>query len=254
LGALSEPPGSDRHARGMVATGVTDTLPRRLVARRLYPVFGAVILAACVIGTWLALDDNTGSWAAHVDREVGATLTAHVGGYGGLMRAVSRAGTAAPVLLLISASALAMLALKRLRGALLAVLAPSIATLLTDGILKPAVGRTDLVVAYPRVHVYGAQAYPSGHTTAVCAVAFVVVVLALDQRPRRLPGVLQVAVCGVALALAGCVGVALVAAGYHVATDVAGGVCVALATVLTSALVIDLVADRCMTPSGRSNS
>ncbi len=73
---------------------------------------------------------------------------------------------------------------------------------------------------------------------------FVVMVVALDQRPRGLPPAIQVAVCGAALALAGCVAVALIAAGYHVRTDVIGGVCVALGTVLTMALVIDWVADR----------
>lgn len=228
----------------MVATVVTEALARRLVARRLYPVIGAAILAAGVIGTWLAVGYSTGSWAERIDPAVGGRLIAHLGGYVGPTHALSNLGSAAPILVAMSASVIALLALGRLRGALLAVLAPSLATVLTDAILKPAVGRTDLEVAYPSVHVYGAQAYPSGHTTAVCAVAFVVVVLVLDQRPRRLPLAIQVTVCGAALALAGCVGVALVAAGYHVTTDVIGGVCVALGTVLTLALVIDWVADR----------
>ncbi|MCW2645369.1 MAG: hypothetical protein JWP07_1478 [Pseudonocardiales bacterium] len=217
----------------MLTAVVTESLERRLVSRRLYPALAAGILAAAAIGTGLGVDYTAGSWAERIDAAVDGRLIARFGRQVGLVRGVADLGGPAVVLLAVSALVVAMLALGRLRGALLAVMAPAVATLITEVILKPLVGRIHL-----------GQAYPSGHATGFCSVAFVVVVLALDQRPRRLPRPVQTVVCGAALALVGCVCVALVAAQYHFATDTIGGVCVALVTVLTVAVVIDEVADR----------
>jgi membrane-associated phospholipid phosphatase len=220
----------------MVATAPPDGFERRLVARRLYPVVIGAVLAAGAVVTALGVHYTPGSWAERIDRTVDPQLITRFGGHVGLVRGLSDLGSAAPVLLATSALAIAMLALGRLRAALLAVLAPSTATLLTEAVLKPLVGR-----------IQAGQAYPSGHATAFCAVAFAGVVLALDQRPRRLPRLAQVIVCGAALGLVGCVSVALVAAQYHFASDTIGGVGVALATVLTLAILIDGLAYRRVT-------
>jgi membrane-associated phospholipid phosphatase len=217
----------------MLATVVTEALERRLVARRMYPGVVAGILAAAAVATGLGVDYTTGSWAERIDVAVDGRVIARFGGDVGLVRGVADLGGPVPVLLAVSALVIAMLGLGRLRGALLAVMAPAVASLITEAILKPLVGRIHL-----------GQAYPSGHATGICSVAFVVVVLALDQQPRRLPRPVQTIVFGGALVLVGCVSVALVAAQYHVATDTIGGVCVALVTVLTLAVVIDEVADR----------
>jgi hypothetical protein len=218
----------------MVATVVRERLERRLVARRLYPVVVGTIVFAVAIATGLGVDYSAGSWAERIDRAADGRLIDRLGGHVGLLRGLSDLGGVAPVLLATSALVIVMLTLGRMRGVLLAVVGPSVAIVMTDGILKPLVGR-----------IHPGQAYPSGHATAFCAVAFVVVVLTLDQRPRRLSRAVQVIVCGAELGLVGGVSVALVAAQYHFASDVVGGVCVALATVLTSALVIDWFADRC---------
>jgi membrane-associated phospholipid phosphatase len=219
----------------MPATVVTETLERRLVARRLYPVVVGIILAAGAIAAGLGVDYTEGSWAERIDRAVDGPVVARYGdrGHQRLVHGLAYLGSTAPILLATSALVIAMLALGRLRAAVFAVLGPSFAILITDAVLKPWVDR-----------IQPGQAYPSGHATAFCAVAFVVVVLALDQRPRRLPRSVQVIVCGGALMLVGCVIVGLVAAQYHVATDTIGGLCVALVTVLTLALVIDGIADR----------
>jgi membrane-associated phospholipid phosphatase len=217
----------------MQATVVTEALERRLVSRRLYPAVVGGVLIAAALATGLGVDYSAGSWAERIDRAVDGRLVARFSDHVGLARGLADLGGPGPVLLAVSALVIAMLALGRLRGALLAAIAPAVATLITEAILKPLVGRIQL-----------GQAYPSGHATGFCAVAFVVVVLALDQRPGRLPRPVQLIVCSGALLLVGCVCIALVAAHYHFATDVIGGVCVALVTVLTLAVVIDGVADR----------
>ncbi|MDT4964608.1 MAG: hypothetical protein QOF87_4255, partial [Pseudonocardiales bacterium] len=172
----------------MLTAVVTESLERRLVSRRLYPALAAGILAAAAIGTGLGVDYTAGSWAERIDAAVDGRLIARFGRQVGLVRGVADLGGPAVVLLAVSALVVAMLALGRLRGALLAVMAPAVATLITEVILKPLVGRIHL-----------GQAYPSGHATGFCSVAFVVVVLALDQRPRRLPRPVQTVVCGAAL-------------------------------------------------------
>ncbi|PZS32469.1 MAG: hypothetical protein DLM58_09710 [Pseudonocardiales bacterium] len=217
----------------MLGTVATHAPTRRLVARRLYRVIAGVVLAAVAVAAGLGLDYRAGSWPQRVDSAVDPRLVAQFGGRLGLVHELADLGGAAPILLITSALVIVTLGLGRGRGTVLAVLAPSAAVLITEGILKPLIGRIQL-----------GQAYPSGHATGFCAVAFVVVLLALDQRPRRLSRPVQVIVCGAALGLMAGVCVALVAAQYHVATDVIGGVCVALVTVLTLAMVIDRVADQ----------
>ncbi|MEP7177500.1 MAG: phosphatase PAP2 family protein [Pseudonocardiales bacterium] len=217
----------------MPETAVTKALNRRLVARRLYPLVLGLAVGAAAVVAGLGADYTGGSWAARLDRAADGRVVARFGAKAGLMRALADLGSAVPVLLVICVLVISMLALGRVRGAMLACAGPSIAILITEVVLKPLVARTGQ-----------SHAYPSGHATAFCAVAVVVIVLALDQRPRRAPRSVQVIVCGCVLTLVGCVAVALVAAGYHVASDVVGGLGVALVTVLTVALVIDGAADR----------
>jgi len=120
------------------------------------------------------------------------------------------------------------------RGVALAVLAVPVASGLTEGILKPLIGRT----------IDGLLSLPSGHTTAVFAMATLGAVLlagtparARARRARRL-------VILAAYVLATAVAVGMVAQGFHYFTDTIPGVGVGVGTVLLIALLIDAVAAR----------
>jgi membrane-associated phospholipid phosphatase len=117
------------------------------------------------------------------------------------------------------------------RICVLAVAGPVIAILISEKLLKPGVHR---VIGH-------GLAFPSGHETGIASVATVVAVLLLRTGARR-----AVKVAGIVALAAWSVfaAVGLVRAFVHYPTDTVGGVCVALATVLVTALLVDAVADR----------
>lgn len=137
-----------------------------------------------------------------------------------------------PVLLVVVIGLIVMVAIARHRPrlAILAVAGPSLASLLSSPILKPLFDRTIN---------NGSLAYPSGHTTGMVAVLTVLVLATVST--RRSWTIL--AVVG-ALLIAGIGTTALVGMKFHYVTDTFGGAGVAVAVVLTTALVIDRVADR----------
>jgi membrane-associated phospholipid phosphatase len=209
-------------------------LERRLVSRSLRPVVAvAAVLAAALVGVLAATYARTSS-SGGLDGSADRWLITHFGAHVGLVRAVADLGGPASVVAMTAVLTAALLLLRRARGALLAVAAPTVATLLTEVVLKPLVGAT---------HSGGAS-FPSGHATGFSAVVFVLLVLVLDQRVPRLAPWLQVVVGLIAAALVGCVCAALVAAQYHYFSDTLGGAGVALACVLTLALIVDGCADR----------
>ncbi|GAC1611716.1 MAG: hypothetical protein NVS3B26_27330 [Mycobacteriales bacterium] len=122
--------------------------------------------------------------------------------------------------------------LRRFTAAALALLAPAAAAGLSDLVLKPLVARQASA---------GGFAYPSGHATAVAAVAAVLVLLAVPggtftrwvSRRARV-GLQAAAGCGTAY-----VGISLVALGYHSVTDVVGGAALGASTACGLALLLD---------------
>lgn len=186
---------------------------------------GVAVLAAAYAGT---------SSAGRVDDRVDGWLIRHLAHHVGLVRAGADLGSPVPVAVATALLVLGLVRLGRGRGALLAALSAAVASAVTELVLKPLIGRTHS----------GGVSFPSGHATGLGAVLVVVVVLALDRRPPRLPtwAQLVVALCAAVLAAAGCA--ALVAAQYHYASDTLGGIGVALATVLLLALGIDAWFDR----------
>nr|WP_052477871.1 phosphatase PAP2 family protein [Kibdelosporangium sp. MJ126-NF4]CEL14616.1 putative integral membrane protein [Kibdelosporangium sp. MJ126-NF4] len=137
-----------------------------------------------------------------------------------------------PVLLVIVISLIVMgaVALRRPRLAVLAVAGPLLSAVISSAVLKPAFGRTIN---------NGSLAFPSGHTATMVAVLTVLVLAALRMRASM---VVLAAVGALVVAVIGAT--ALVGMKYHYVTDTVGGACVAIATVLTVALVIDRVAGR----------
>lgn len=131
---------------------------------------------------------------------------------------------------------------RRFRAAALIVIAVPLASILTDWVLKPLFGRTNL----------GALTYPSGHTTGACVMAAVaVVVLAGPSRPP-LPALARWLLGAAAAVIVVIVAIGLVYVHFHYLTDTFGGAGVATAVALVTALAVDLAADAAAErPAGR---
>jgi membrane-associated phospholipid phosphatase len=204
----------------------------RLLANRLRPVaVGAIVLSSLAV---LLLG---GHYAHH--RSAGAFDRAVDGWF--VERASYRVALgfadlgSAPVVLMLAAVVLGLcVALRSGRGGALTAVAPAVASGITEWALKPLVHRTK----------DGYLAYPSGHVTGLCAVAFVAVLITSGPARRRLSRRAASWTASGVLLLALACAWGLVASGYHYASDVIGGIGVAGASVLAIALVVDAVADR----------
>ena len=142
---------------------------RPLLAASARPWAGG-LLACCAI-----LVAGLGVLFAHqtqpdwLDRAIDAPFSAWLGGHLGLGLWLIAPGSSVPAVVLSAAIAVACLLAGRLNGAVLAAAAVPVANGLVEGLLKPLVHRTYL----------GNLTYPSGHTTAIFALAATVTVLLL---------------------------------------------------------------------------
>jgi undecaprenyl-diphosphatase len=132
------------------------------------------------------------------------------------------------------ATVIALMALWALRrrdrvGAALAVAGPVVALVITELIAKPLVDRTN----------GGALAYPSGHVTGATALATVAVLLAYRHWGLELAAKVAVVVAVVPLV----VGIGVVRLGWHYATDAVGGLAVGVAGVVGVAVVLARLED-----------
>jgi membrane-associated phospholipid phosphatase len=186
------------------------------------PAAAVAMLALLVLGV-LAARYADGSAAGRIDRHVQLL----VGRGSSLPGAVIVFGSPPAVVVLALALAGLALALGHRRLAVLAVVGPGLTGVATTT-LKPIIGRT----------IDGAFAFPSGHTggaTALGVVAALLLVTALGTATWASAFLIAAG----ALGSGGTMALALVAAGDHYPTDTLGGFCVAVAVVLTSALVIE---------------
>jgi undecaprenyl-diphosphatase len=148
-------------------------------------------------------------------------------------RALADLGDPIQVALLIAAVAGPAALAKRWSGVLLTIIGTVAAATVTELILKPLIGR---------LHS-GYLSFPSGHTTAVAAVAIAAAILLAGARWPRSTALRIVAGLGtVALALG--VAVSLVAENIHYATDTVAGFCVGITIMLSLALGLDYCASR----------
>ena len=143
-------------------------------------------------------------------------------------------GTLKPVTLLTLGLVLACVATRRWSAAILAAVAEPAATGLTEYVLKPSIGQA--------MWWGTAHSYPSGHATAMFAIAAICAVLLLDPPGRHVPGVIRLLLVFIALLLAAAVAGAMVAIGAHTFTDAVGGAAVGTGVVMACALALDLVA------------
>ena len=192
----------------------------------------AVVTGAAVALLALAVVVHGGTRGTGFDRHVDAWFGAHVGYSTALWFA--DLGSEPVVSLLVAAAVAACVALRSVRGAVLAVAGPVLAAGLTEYVLKPIVDR----------RLYGYYAFPSGHTAGFGSVMLVVVIVLLGPARGVLRTPLRRGGITAALLLALCCMLGLIAAQFHYATDVIGGLFLVLASVTAVALVIDAVGDR----------
>ena len=129
---------------------------------------------------------------------------------------------------------------RRWSGVILTLGGTLSAVTITEVILKPLVGRLR----------YGHLTFPSGHTSAVAAIAIATAILLLGaQRPRSVA--LRPMASLAAAVVAVSVAVALIAQHVHYATDTVAGCCVAVVTMLGLALILDFVGPRVRLPRSR---
>jgi membrane-associated phospholipid phosphatase len=191
----------------------------------------AVLLALCAavtaaLAVHFAGQDQPGRLDAAIDPRIRAGL----GHFPRLLSWLPDLGTLAPVALIVLTLVFACAATRRWSGAALTAVAVPAAIGLTEYVLKPVVGRG--------LHH---QSLPSGHATAMFALAAACAVLLVDPPGRRVRGVIRLLLVLAALAVAVSVSGAMVAIGAHHFTDTAAGAAVGTGLVLASALVLDLV-------------
>jgi len=203
---------------------------RPLLARRglaVVIVIGAV-LATAALGVRYAHTRTPGRFDRHVDAAIQRRLAGHPHL---VIRIIDFADPGSIIVICALLCALFLL-LNRTRLAVLAVVGPGLAGGLVDLVLKPLFNR----------HLATMLSFPSGHTAATASLALVVICAMVG--PGRLPWPLAVRwlIALAATASVPIMAIALVAGSYHYATDTIGGLLVAIACVLSVALVIDAIA------------
>ena len=212
-------------------------LRRQAAPRPLLPIAlrrpAALVVTGCAALTAsLALAFAGQARADGLDAAVDAHVRGALGRYGAQTHLLAGLGGLGPVTVLTTALVLACLATRRWRGAALAGLAVPAAVALTEYVLKPLVGRT----------IRGDPCFPSGHATAMFALAAACAVLLAGPARPRLPGAVRLLLVLGAALLAAAVATAMVALGYHYFTDIVAGTAVAIGVVLLTALLIDRAA------------
>jgi membrane-associated phospholipid phosphatase len=194
-----------------------------------------VLLACCVLlvavlGVLVADQAS----ADGLDHAVDAPIITGLGSHHGLLAWLAVPGSLIPAVGLSVVILAGCLLAGRLNGAVLAAAAVPAATGLDEGLLKPLVGRTYL----------GALSYPSGHTTAVFALAATVTVLLLVPPHPAGGRRLRVLIPAAGFLLGVVVAAAVIGLRWHYFTDTVAGAAVGTGTVCVLALVLDLPAVR----------
>jgi membrane-associated phospholipid phosphatase len=150
----------------------------------------------------------------------------------GTLESISRLGGLPAMTVMTGALAVACLVVRRLSGALLAVIGVLIALGLTEDVLKPLVHRTITVRHY--------LTYPSGHTTALFALSTALAVVLLSPRSGRPHPAVRIGAVVVAVAVSCLVGMAMIGLDFHYFTDTIGGAAVGIGVVLGTAFLLDV--------------
>lgn len=206
---------------------------RPLLADAARPWAGAVAAGCVVLVAALGAVFAHQSRADPFDRAVNGWFISWLGGHRPLLLWLATPGTLLPAALLSAAIVAGCLLARRLTGAILAAAAVPVSVELDERVLKPLFHRTYL----------GGVVYPSGHTTAVVAIAATLTVLLLAS-PRSAGARTIWVLPALAFVLAGVVAVAVIGLRWHYFTDTVAGAAVGIGTVCALALVLDLPAVR----------
>jgi membrane-associated phospholipid phosphatase len=210
--------------------GIRLRLGRPLLAVPVRRWAGAVVACCAILVTVLGLLFAHQAQADWLDRAIDAPVITWSSGHPGLAVRLASPGSLIPAGVLSAAIVIACLLAGRLNGAVLAVLAVPVAVGLDEGLLKPLFHRTYL----------GNLVYPSGHTTAMFALAATVTVLLLVPPQPAKAKVLRIAIPAAACALGCVVAVAVIGLRWHYFTDTVAGAAVGIGTVCGLALILDL--------------
>jgi membrane-associated phospholipid phosphatase len=191
----------------------------------------AAIISACCLAVTVVLGVLTAHSARPdgLDGTVDSWIERTFGVHHRALLLLEDIGKPAETVILTLVIVLACLAARRLNGAVLTAVSVAASLVLTEVVLKPAVGRT----------LDGYRVYPSGHTGFAVTLAAVIAVLLVNPPRRQLRRALKIAVAAGAALIGSAVGVAMVGLHAHYFTDTIGGAALAIGVVLTTALVLD---------------
>jgi len=203
---------------------------RPLLAPGARPWAGALLVCCAILVAVLGVLFAHQASADGLDHAVDSRVIAWLGGHRGLLLWLAAPGSLIPAGVLCAVIVAACLLAGRLNGAVLAAAALPVAVGLDEVLLKPLVHRT----------YWGNLVYPSGHTTAVFALAATVTLLFLvSPRPAKAAaarGLIPLAACVLGVVVA----VAVIGLQWHYFTDTVAGAAVAVGTVCGLALLLDL--------------
>lgn len=196
-------------------------------------IVAGVVLLVVVVVVGLKLQSVKGP--VSVDAAASREITQHRGAGGAAVVQGSRAavtlGDEIPVLLGTAALVLWAAFRRDVRGAVVAVVGPSVAIFLTEYVLKPLIDRQN---------IDGQLTYPSGHVAAVVAVSATALLLVY----RYAGPWLAVLWSPVALAATAAIAFAVVVLRWHYLTDSLAGIALGAGVVLVAAGLADTVAPR----------
>ena len=198
-------------------------LPAAARPAAIWFVVSCAVLTA--VGGVLTAHHTQAGW---LDRSIDARIQSALASHNGLLVAVADIAKPSRVALFIAVLVVACVAVRRLDGALLAVVAVPAAILLTEG-LKQLFDRT----------LNGAPVYPSGHTATAFALATVVMILMLCPSRHVLPFAVRLAITLAAMLVACAVALAVIGLNWHYFTDTLAGAAVGVGTVVGVSLAID---------------
>lgn len=218
------------HDRAVVRGSYRAEDPGGLVSPYLRPFCWLVILPSLAGVAILASRVASSDGPLPVDQRIDDRVAYRLLPFRPLLGRLVKLGSPTGVAVLCALLAAGCLALRRPRAAILAAAGPPLAGTLTEYAFKPLIGRRS-----------GAGfAFPSGHTTGAVAVAVTIILFLLPAGALAgLPRLLRLLLAIFAAVLASALPLGLIALHYHYATDVLAGAALAVALILTSALLLD---------------
>jgi membrane-associated phospholipid phosphatase len=227
--------------RGTGTASEASTVPRPLLPPPFRRAAAALAVACAAVVLALGLRYHGQAHGGWLDAVLDPRIQGMLGRFARTLGVLADAGTLVPAALMVTALVAACLATRRWTGAVLAAVAEPLSIVLTEYVLKPLDGRT----------LGGGLAFPSGHATAMFALAVTVAVLLADPPRRRWPPAARVLAVLVALMAAAAVALAMVALNAHYVTDAIGGAAVGTGVTLACALILDRLVARRRLPAAR---